>query len=178
MGDETSGAPLQASKRTLMIVWFAFLAEPLIYALLPWVVSAEQVGGFERGMEFYWKWGSYLLAVVLAVASLLLSRFLLSDRQIEARLQAGQLESDGLSASKDLSAQESQLLSVSRYYLNSMLLSWGLNSFVPVGGLILLFTGGDCRTILVLSALAVVLNLLAYPQLDAFVERVRNLVEG
>jgi len=54
-------------------------------------------------------------------------------------------------------------------------LSWGPNSCVPVGGLILLFMNGDSRTVLVLSALAVVLNLLAYPQLDAFIERVRNL---
>jgi hypothetical protein len=38
-----------------------------------------------------------------------------------------------------------------------------------------LFTNGDCNTILILSALAVMLNLLAYPQLDAFVERARNL---
>jgi hypothetical protein len=57
-----------------------------------------------------------------------------------------------------------------------MLMSWGLNSSVPIGGLMLLFASGDSRTILVLSALAVVLNLLAYPQLDAFIERAKNLM--
>jgi hypothetical protein len=85
------------------------------------------------------------------------------------------LKLGGSSASEDLSEQELRLLSVAHYYLTPMLLSWGLNGCVPIGGLILLFTNGDCNTILVLSALAVVLNLLAYPQLDAFVERARNL---
>ncbi len=174
MNGKSVEASLQATRRTLMIMWFGFLAEPLIYALLPWIVSAEQVGGTERGAGAYWKWGAYFLAVALTFASLVLHRFLLSDRQIKARLAIEQVEADGAPLGS-LSSSEAQLVSLSRYYLTSMLLSWGPNSCVPVGGLILLFMNGDSRTVLVLSALAVVLNLLAYPQLDAFIERVRNL---
>ncbi|MBN1812269.1 MAG: hypothetical protein JXA14_10570 [Anaerolineae bacterium] len=159
MNGEAVEASLQATRRTLMIMWFGFLAEPLIYALLPWIVSAEQVGGSERGLEPYWKWGSYLLAVVLAAASALLRRFLLSDHQLEA-LRGG-----------DASA----LIEASRRYLNASLLGWSLNSCIPISGVVLLFTGGDGMTILVLVAAAMVLNLLVYPQLDGFIERVRDL---
>jgi hypothetical protein len=176
MDDEKLEASLQADRRSLMITWFAFLAEPLIYALLPWILSAEQMGGVERGVAPYWKWGAFLLAVVLALASLALHRFLLSDRQIEVRLA---LERVGATASPPgvkSSLSEAQLVNLSRHYQTSMLICWGLNSSIPIGGLILLFTNGDDQTILVLSVLAVVLNLLAYPQLDAFVDRVRNLM--
>lgn len=176
--DYETEASLQAAKRTQLLIWLALTMEPFVYVALSFVVSQRAISYAEQTAAPYWKWVFYLLACLLAVASLLVSRFLLSDRQIKARLEAGQLEIGGLSASEDLSEQASQLLSVSRYYLNSMLLSWGLNSCVPIGGLILLFTSGDCRTILILSALAVVLNLLAYPQLDAFLDRVRDLSYG
>ena len=169
MGGETFESSLKGIKRTQMIIWFALTTEPFVYVLLSFLVSQ---GAVECGQtaEPYLKWGAYLFACLFAVASLLISRFLLSDRQIKARLQIGQLD-----GSADSNEHESRLLSVSQYYLTPMLLSWGLNGCVPIGGLILLFTNGDCSTILVLSALAVVLNLLAYPQLDAFVERVRSL---
>lgn len=176
MDHEILDASLRAVKRTQVLIWLALTMEPFVYVGLSFLMSQGAISCTEQTAGPYSKWGSYLLACLLAVASLLVSRFFLSDRMIRARLESGQLEVDGSSASEGLSGQESQLLSVSRYYLNSMLLSWGLNSFVPVGGLILLFTGGDCRTILVLSTLAVVLNLLSYPQLDAFIERVRGLV--
>jgi hypothetical protein len=176
MDYETSEVSLRAAKRSQLLIWLALTLEPFVYIVLSFVVSQGAISCAEQAAVPYSKWAFYLLACLLAVASLLVSRFLLSDHRIIAWLETGQLELDGSSASEDLSGQESQLLSVSRYYTSSMLLSWGLNSFVPVGGLILLFTGGDCRTILVLSALAVVLNLLAYPQLDAFIERVRNLI--
>jgi hypothetical protein len=159
---------LRGTKRTHMIIWLAITTEPFVYVVLSFLVSQGAVECTGQTAEPYWKWGAYFVACLFAVASLLISRFLLSDRQIKARLQIGQLVGSGLS-------EESQLLSVAQYYLTPMLLSWGLNGCVPIGGLILLFTNGDCSTILVLSALAVVLNLLAYPQLDAFVERVRNL---
>jgi hypothetical protein len=168
---------LRGAKRTQLLIWLAFTTEPFVYVILSFIVSQGAISCTEQTAGPYLKWGFYLLACLFAVASLLVSRFLLSDRQIKARLEAEPLEVDGSSASKDLSAQEAQLLSVSHYYLTPMLLSWGLNSFVPIGGLFLLFASGDCRTILVLSALAAVLNLLAYPQLDAFVERARSLVE-
>jgi hypothetical protein len=172
---ETSEKSLQATRRPLMIVWFAFIVEPLVYSLLPWIVSADQLGGSAQSVACYWKWGAYLLAVGLAFASLALDRFMLSDRQIKARLAIEQIEAGG-SPLGNSGLSEAQLASLSRYYLTSMLMSWGLNSSVPVGGLMLLFASGDSRTILVLSALAIVLNLLAYPQLDAFIERVRNLM--
>jgi uncharacterized membrane protein len=168
---------LRGTKRTQLLIWLAFTTEPFVYVVLSFIVSQGAISCAEQTAGPYLKWGFYLLACLFAVASLLIGRFLLSDRQIKARLEAGQLEMDGSSASRDLSAQEVQLLSVSHYYSTPMLVSWGLNSGVPIGGLILLFTSDDCRTILVLSALAVVLNLLAYPQLDAFVERARSLVE-
>jgi hypothetical protein len=177
MGDETFESLLHGIKRTQLLIWLAFTTEPFVYVVLSFIVSGGAIPCAEQTTGPYLKWGFYLLACLFAVASLLVSRFLLSDRQIKARLEAGQLEIDGLPAPEGLSAQEVQLLSVSHYYLTPMLLSWGLNSFVPIGGLILLFTSGDCRTILVLSALAVVLNLLACPQLDVFVERARSLVE-
>lgn len=176
MEDETFGALLRGTKRTQLLIWLALTIEPLVYVAVSFIVSQGAISCAEQTAGPYSKWGFYLLACLLAVASLLISRFLLSDRQIMARLEVGQLETDGSSASEDLSGLESQLLSLSRYYTTSILLSWGLNSCVPIGGLILLFTGGDCRTILILCALAVVLNLLSYPQLDAFIERVRNLI--
>jgi hypothetical protein len=176
MDYETSEASLRAAKRTQKIIWLALTMEPFVYVVLTFMVSQGAVSCAEQTAGPYLKWVFYLLACLLAVASLFISRFLLSDRQIKARLEAGQFEMGDLTASEGLSGQESQLLSVSRYYLTPMLLSWGLNSCVPIGGLILLFTSGDCRTILVLSVLAVVLNLLAYPQLDAFIERARNLI--
>jgi hypothetical protein len=167
-------ALLRAAKRSQLLIWLALTMEPFVYVGLSFLMSQGAISCAEQSAGLS-KWGSYLLACLLAVASLLVNRFLFSDRQIIARLESGQLEVGG-SVSEDSSGPESQLVSLSRYYLNSMLPSWGLNSFVPVGGLLLLFTGGDCRTILVLSALAVVLNLLSYPQLDAFIERVRNLI--
>jgi hypothetical protein len=173
MDYETFEVSLRAAKRSLLLIWLALTMEPFVYVGLSFIVSQGAISCAEQTAEPYAKWGFYLLACLLAVASLLASRFLLSDRQIKARLEAGQLEMDSSSGSEDWNAQ---LLSLSRHYTTSMLLSWGLNSFVPIGGLILLFTGGDCRTILVLSALAVVLNLLSYPQLDAFIERARNLI--
>ena len=176
MEGETFESLLRGTKRTQLLIWLAFTTEPFVYVILTFVVSQGAISCAEQAAGPYLKWGFYLLACLLAVASLLVSRFLLSDRQIKARLETGQLGRDSSSAAKGLSAQESQLLSVSSYYLTPMLLSWGLNSFVPIGGLILLFTNGDCRTILILSALAVVLNLLSYPQLDAFIERARNLI--
>ena len=159
MNDETVEISLQATRRTLMMMWVGSLVEPLIYAALPWIVGAEQVGGFERGVDPTWKWGAYLLAVILAAASVFLRRFFLSDRQLEV-FRGG-----------DASA----LVEASRRYLTTSLLSWGVNSCIPVGGLVLLFTTGDTNTVLVLSATAVVLNLLDYPQLDRFIERVENL---
>jgi uncharacterized membrane protein len=167
---------LRAAKRTQLLIWLALTTEPFVYVILTFIVSQGAISCAERAGGPYSKWGFYLLACLLAVASLLVSRFFLSDRRIVAQLETGRLEMDSSSGSEDLSMQDAQLLSLSRYYLNSMLLSWGLNGCVPIGGLILLFTGGDCRTILVLSALAVALNLLSYPQLDAFIERVRELI--
>jgi len=175
MDYETSEASLQAAKRTQMIIWLAFTVEPFVYVVLSFIVSQGAIACTGQTTGPYLKWGFYFVACLLAVTSLLISRFLLSDRQIKARLANGQFEADGAPPSGSLGAHDAKLLSLSRCYLSSMLLSWGLNSCVPVGGLILLFTNGDSRTILVLSALAVVLNLLAYPQLDAFIERVRNL---
>ena len=175
MDYETSDASLRAAKRSQLLIWLALTLEPFVYVGLSFIVSRGAISCVEQTAGSYLKWGSYLLACLLAVASLLVNRFFLSDRQIIARLEAERLEIGDSSAAEDLSRQESQLLSLSRYYTTSMLLSWGLNGFVPIGGLILLFTGGDCRTILVLSALAVVLNLLSYPQLDAFIERVGDL---
>jgi hypothetical protein len=170
MDEETLQTSLRASKRTLMIMWFVLLTEPLLYALLPWIISAGQLGECTSGVESTWRWGAYLLAVALALASLALDRFLLSDRQIKARLA---IEQGGVG---DGSLSEAQLASLARHYQTARLMGWGLNGCVPIGGLILLFTNGDCRTILVLAALSVVLNLLSYPQLDAFIERVRNLM--
>jgi hypothetical protein len=175
MGSEALEASLQASKRNLMVTWFAFLAEPLVYALLPWIVGTGRMGGSAQGVEPNWKWGAYLLAVGLVLASLALDRFLLSDRQIKARLALERTETDGPPLG-DSSLTGAQLASLSQHYRTCMLMSWGLNSSVPIGGLMLLFASGDSRTILVLSALAVVLNLLAYPQLDAFIERAKNLM--
>ncbi|MFL7794813.1 MAG: hypothetical protein AB8I69_21910 [Anaerolineae bacterium] len=173
MGDETFESLLKGTKRTQMMIWLAITTEPFVYVVLSFLVSQGMVECTGQATEPYLKWVAYLFACLFAVASLIISRFLLSDRQIKARLQAGQ--PDGSVGSKGLSGYESQLLGASSYYLTPMLISWGLNSFVPMGGLILLLTNGDCSTILVLSALAVVLNLLAYPQLDVFVERVRSL---
>lgn len=173
MGDETFESLLRGIKRTQTIIWLALTTEPVVYVVLSFLVSQGAVACTGQTGWSYLKWDFYFLACLLVVASLLISRFLLSDRQIKARLQTGQL--DDSSGSKDLSEQESQLLSAAHYYSTPMLLNWGLNSCIPIGGLLLLFTSGDGRTILVLSALAVVLNLLAYPQLDAFIERVRNL---
>jgi hypothetical protein len=170
MGGEAFESLLKGTKRTQMIIWFALTTEPFVYVLVSFLVSQGAVGCTGQAPEPYLKWGFYFVACLFAVASLLISRFLLSDRLVKARLQLG-----GSSVSEDLSEQELRLLSVAHYYLTPMLLSWGLNGCVPIGGLILLFTNGDCNTILILSALAVVLNLLAYPQLDAFVERARNL---
>jgi hypothetical protein len=142
--------------------------------VLSFIVNQGTIACAGQTAWHYLKWDFYFLACLLVVASLLISRFLLSDRQIKARLALEQIEADE-SPLRDSSPSEAQLVSLSRYYLTSLLMSWGLNSCVPIGGLILLFINGDGRTVLVLSALAVVLNLLAYPQLDAFVERVRNL---
>jgi hypothetical protein len=174
MDHEMSDASLRAAKRTQWLIWLALTTEPVVYVGLSFFMSQGAISCTEQTAGLS-KWGSYLLACLLAVASLLVNRFLFSDRQITARLESGQIDIDGSSVSEGSSGQESQLLSVSRYYTTAMLLSWGLNGSVPVGGLILLFTGGDCRTILVLSALAVVLNFLMYPQLDTFIERVRDL---
>lgn len=176
MNDETLEISLQTIKRTQVLIWLALTLEPFIYVGLSFIVSQGAISCAEQTAGSFSKWGFYLLACLLAGASLLVNRFLLSDRWIMARLEAGQLQMDGTSGSEGVGLRESQLLSLSRYYTTAMLLSWGLNGCVPIGGLILLFTGGDCRTILVLSALAVVLNLLSYPQLDAFIERVRNLI--
>jgi hypothetical protein len=159
MDYETTEASLQATRRTLMMMWVGSLVEPLIYAALPWLASTEQVGGPECCAGSTWKWGAYLLAVILAAASVFLRRYLLSDRRLEA-FRGG----DGAA-----------LVEASRRYLTTSLLSWGVNGCIPVGGVILLFTAGDTRTILVLAATAVVLNLLDYPQLDRFIERVENL---
>jgi MFS family permease len=161
MDGEAPEASLRASKRTLTILWLAFLVEPLVYALLPWIVSAAQVELPEQALSSSWRWGAFLLAVVLALASLVLHRFMLADRQIKTRL--------AFEGESNLS--ETQVLGLASYYRTAMLMIWALNSSVPIGGLVLLFTSGDSRTLLVLSALAVVLNLLAYPQLGAFVER-------
>jgi hypothetical protein len=170
MGDETFESLLRGIKRTQTIIWLALTAEPFVYVVLTFLVGQGAVACAGQTTEPYLKWGSYLVACLFAVASLLVSRFLLSDRQIKARLA---IERDEAS---DSGLSEAQLESLSHYYQTSMLISWGLNSCVPIGGLLLLFTSGDCWTILVLSALAVVLNLLSYPQLDAFIERARRLV--
>lgn len=174
MRDETFESLVRGAKRTQAIIWLAFTIEPFVYVVLSLIVSQGAITCSGQTAWPFSRWDFYFLACLLVVASLLISRFLLSDHQIKARLARGQFEADG-TPPENLSAHDAQLLSASRYYLTPMLLGWGLNSSVPIGGLILLFTSGDCRTILVLSALAVVLNLLAYPQLDAFVERVRNL---
>jgi hypothetical protein len=147
---------LQSARRTQTIIWLAFVSEPLVYVALALVVSFERAEGVEQVAEPYLRWVFYLLAAVLAVASPLVRRFLLSERQLEA------LRGGGTSVLADASSR----------YLTASLVSWSLNSFIPVGGLILLFISGDGMTILVLAAAAMVLNLLAYPQLDAFVERV------
>jgi hypothetical protein len=177
MDKETLEVSLRAGKRTLLIVWFACLAEPSIYALLPWVLSAGQVGVPDQSGASSWRWGAFLLAVFLVLVSLALQRFMLSDRQIKARLavKRGGADASPLGSS---SLSEAQLLGLVSHYRTSMLVVWALNGCLPIGGLMHLFTSGDSRTILVLSALAVVLNLLAYPQLSAFVERVRDLSYG
>jgi hypothetical protein len=174
MDEEILEASLRAGKRTLLIVWFACLAEPSFYAFLPWILRAGQVGVPVQSGASSWRWGAFLLAVVLVLASLVLQRFMLSDRQIKARLAMGRGGADA-SPLGSSSLSEAQLLGLASHYRTSMLMVWALNGCVPIGGLMHLFTSGSDRTILVLSALAVVLNLLAYPQLDAFIEHVRDL---
>jgi MFS family permease len=175
MDEERLEALLQANKRTLAVVWLALLAEPLVYALLPWIVSAAQIEIPEQNLSSSWRWGAFLLAVVLALASLALHRYMLSNRQIKVRLAIARVEAREPSLGSSLS--KAQLLSLTAYYRTVMLMVWALNGSVPIGGLVLLFTSGDTRTIFVLSVLAVVLNLLSHPQLDAFIERAENFMD-
>jgi uncharacterized membrane protein YhaH (DUF805 family) len=169
---------LQSARRTQMIIWLAFTTEPCVYVIVALVLSLERTEPAGQEVSPYLLWGFYLLAVILALASLLVRRFLLSDRQLKARFEAGRLESDESPPLEGLSAREARLLSLAQWYLVAMLVGWGLNSCIPVGGLVLLLQGSSGATLSVLSAAAVALNLLAYPRLDAVIERARSVTWG
>ena len=92
MDYETSDASLRAAKRSQLLIWLALTLEPFVYVGLSFIVSRGAISCVEQTAGSYLKWGSYLLACLLAVASLLVNRFFLSDRQIIARLEAERLE--------------------------------------------------------------------------------------
>jgi hypothetical protein len=156
MDDQFPEDLLQGHKRNLTLFWLVFVFEPLFYLILPWVVNDLEVEGMMPDVALYAKWGFYFLAVILAVASILVHRVLLSDR----RLQAMRVEE------------------ALRSYLSTELATWSLNGAIPLGGVFMFFLSGDVQLLVILSILGMVLNLLARPRLDVFVERVRELHYG
>ena len=169
---------LRAIRRTQKIMWFAFLAEPSAYVGLSLVWGATQNGRVVQRIAPWPAWVWYLPAVLLAAASVFVRRLLLSARFVESRLESGKLGSHVLPVLGRLTPRSEWLSRLSRVYLTHMIIAWSLNGFVPIGGLMLLFTKGDGVSVLALSLAALVLNALAYPRFDRFVERMGGLCQS
>ena len=166
---------LRSIKRTQMIMWLAFIAEPFATLAVFLVWRGMQGDSVVKDRVSWPGWFSYLFAVLLAVASVFVRHLLLSERLVVARLDSGKPGSDALAMLGSLDARSEWLWRLSRCYLSPMLIAWGLNSSITVGGLMRLFTAGDEVSVIALSLAALALNALAYPRFDRFVERMGDL---
>jgi hypothetical protein len=174
--DESASS--RSIKRTQVILWLAFMADPLASVALLLVWRSTQGDRMVEGAASCPGWAAYLFAVLLAAASVFVRRLLLSERLVMTRLESGKSESDVLPMPGNLGARDEWLWRLSHWYLTPMLIAWGLNSLVTVGGLICLFTEGDEMPVIILSLAALVLNALAYPRFERFVERIEGLSQG
>jgi hypothetical protein len=172
-------APLLRSiKRTQMIMWLAFAAEPFATLALLLVWRYTQGDRVVKDAVSWPEWFSYLFAILLAAASVVVRRLFLSERRVRARCEGGKVGSEALAVLGSSDARGERLWRLSRCYLRPMLIAWGLNSSITVGGLMRLFTAGDEASVVVLSLVALVLNALAYPRFDRFVERMQDVSLG
>jgi hypothetical protein len=173
MMDESTS--LWSIKRTQVILWLAFTAEPLASVALLLVWRSTQSDRLVKDTVSCPGWVAYLFAVLLAAASVFVRRLFLSERLVKARLESEESEPDVLPMPGNLGARDERVWSLSRHYLTPTLMAWSLNGFITVGGLMCLFTEGDEVPVIILSFAALVLNALAYPRFDRFVERIEGL---
>jgi hypothetical protein len=173
----------------LTLLWLIFTLSIAVYVGVAYFTVPPGVAVLRAGAAADRPPGSvYPIAAALgALAGFLLRRFLLSKQRIQAQLsaplnttlyctnpQTKQVDEQKRSIIEGLTDIEKKLLSVSGRYFIPSVLSLVLNETVGILGLVAAMGSGNPAAILPYAAVGLLLNLLIFPRVQAFVQAVEK----
>jgi hypothetical protein len=162
-------AVLRSQQQVLTILWAALIASAAIYVVVSFLVAPAEVP--EAPQELVIVLG--IVAVAVAIASMVMPRKLLPDNAVRGRMQAKRPAAVG--AHKRLSEREQRLASVAGLYMAPWLVGMVLAEAVAIFGLVLVFITGDPNMVIPFAVVGAALMLLKRPNVSAFVEHAEKL---
>lgn len=171
----------------LRLLWTALTVSIAIYVAVAWLVVAEGPLAGEAPPAVALVLGAVALTTV--VLSFLVPRLLLSDERLRALVadaspdverlavdpRTQQVDPERQRRLAQLSPGERRLLPVAAAAQAPLVVRLALNEAVAIFGFVLALLTGDVAALLPFAAVALVLNVLAWPRLDPLLERARTV---
>lgn len=163
--------------RTLKLIWGAFLAATIFYAVLITVMFSRPAAGAAAAGPGLDPWlptaALSVLSLLAAAGSFVLPRTLLSPGRLAKLPMSGAGTTPTAAetaAAPHLAASERELLTLLPAYQTSLILSWAMRESVAVFGVILAIL--TARPVAIFPFSVVALALLAWerPRVDSFLE--------
>jgi F0F1-type ATP synthase membrane subunit c/vacuolar-type H+-ATPase subunit K len=177
---------LRPARFTQGILWVALTMSIVIYVGVAWMVASQRAES--RPLDPTLELGVTLVAFLLAGASVVMPRWLLSDDRIREFLGKEWSPAEFLGNRRPIAGMdavvaklrllpehERKLAGVPALFFTPFILRMVLNEAVAILGLVLAFLSGRFEPVLPFAITAIVLNLLAFPRLDPLIERVEML---
>ena len=177
---------LEPSRRLWLVLWFAMTFSMVIYVLVAFLVS-RQHSPADLSSGLLTAFGG--IAAVATLASLLIPRFLPSDDRLRSELnsdfdpeslarnpQTGSVNQDRLQKIALVAPYEQKFMVLPFLYFTPFILRLVINEAVAIFGLVLSILSHSLAPMLPFIAVAIILNLAAFPRLDPMIERASRLV--
>jgi hypothetical protein len=178
---------IRSSRVANWSIWVVISVSIGLYGVVAWV-KAEPPGILLAELEPLPS-ALAVTALLTAGVSLLVPRFLLSDKKLHACLQpepnarelatnaeTGVVDLDSLAKIQALDPSEQKLARIPGLYFTPFILRIVLNDAIAIYGLVLSFMTQTFAPIVPYLAVALLLNLTAMPRLDGLMERASQIV--
>ena len=171
-------AALAPRARVLNIIWAAFLAAPIFYTAVGWVVGRNPRPDAGGEVPTGLLQAVFLLAGAAAVAaSYLVPRRLLADERLRALLR-GPLPGTPLPGTADLEPAEQRLALLFPHYQTTLIVTLALRESLAVLGLVLTILTGNFLLMVPWSVAAIGLIATTPPRPAGFLERALPLARA
>jgi len=161
MAMESRVSSVAKNHRALKIVWLALLFAMFAYTAVVFVFRSSEPPDLGKEARIAFLAGG----AVLAIASLLIYRFSLSERSLRKKFLETQDQE-----------QEKRIEELSNRLLLPHVVPWGINESVVLLGFVLSFLSKNPMDIIPFSVTATVLQIHMYPRVKELVERTKDSV--